>query len=49
MKAKMEATIHSNLPKSEETIKHRAEDVLSCVDQKTQDLRKELTENIDET
>jgi hypothetical protein len=33
----------------EETIKVRAEDVLSYVDQKTKDFRKELAENIDNT
>jgi hypothetical protein len=32
-----------------EVIKHRVEDVLSCVDQKKQGLRKELTEKIEET
>jgi hypothetical protein len=46
---KIKAAIHSILPKLEETIKHRVEDVLSCVDQKTQGLRKELTEKIDQT
>jgi hypothetical protein len=30
-------------------IGYRVEEVLSCVDQETQGLRKELTENIDET
>jgi hypothetical protein len=33
----------------EETIKHRVEDVLSCVDQKAQGLRKGLTKKTDET
>jgi hypothetical protein len=47
--AKMEAAIHSIRSELEETIKHQVEDVLSCVDQKTQGLCKELTENIDET
>jgi hypothetical protein len=46
---KMEAAIHSIWSELEETIKHRVEDVLSCVDQKTPGLRKELTEKIDET
>jgi transcriptional regulator NrdR family protein len=46
---KMEATVHSIQSKLEETIKHWVEDVLSCVDQKTQDLHKELNEKIDET
>jgi hypothetical protein len=32
-----------------ETIKHRVQDVLSCVDHKTQGLRKEMTEKTDET
>jgi hypothetical protein len=44
---KLEAAIHSI--RSEETIKHRVEYVLSCVHQKTQCLRKELTEKINET
>jgi hypothetical protein len=46
---KVEATIHSIRSELEETIKHRVEDVLSCVAQKTQILGKELNENIDET
>jgi hypothetical protein len=46
---KMEATIHSIWSKLEETIKHWVEDVLLCVNQKSQDLCKELTEKIDET
>jgi hypothetical protein len=33
----------------EETIKHRVEDVLACVDQWTRGFRKELNEKIDET
>jgi hypothetical protein len=45
----MEVAIHSIWSELEETIKHRAEDVLSCVDQKTQGPRRELTEKIDET
>jgi hypothetical protein len=46
---KMEAAIHSIQSELEEAIKHRVEYILSCVDQKTQGLRKELTEIIDET
>jgi RNase adaptor protein for sRNA GlmZ degradation len=46
---KMEATVHSIRSEVEETIKHWVEDFLSCVDQKTQGLRKELTEKIGET
>jgi hypothetical protein len=45
----MEAAIRSIRSELEETIKHRVEYVLSCVDQKTQGLCKELTEKIDET
>jgi hypothetical protein len=45
----METAIHSIRSKLKETIKHRTEDVLSCVDQKTQGPRKQLTEKIDET
>jgi hypothetical protein len=45
---KMQATIPSILSKSEET-KHRVEDILSCLDQKTQGLYKELTKKTDET
>jgi hypothetical protein len=45
---KMEVAIHSIWSKIE-IIKHRVEDVLSCVDQKTQGLHKELTEKFDET
>jgi predicted nuclease with TOPRIM domain len=40
---KMEATIHSIWPALEETNRHRVEDVLLCVNQKTQGLYKELT------
>jgi RNase adaptor protein for sRNA GlmZ degradation len=32
-----------------ETIKHRVEDVLSCADQKTQDLLKQMVEKINES
>jgi hypothetical protein len=46
---KMESTVHSIRSELEETIKHRVEDVLSCVDQNTQDLRKELNEKTDKT
>jgi hypothetical protein len=46
---KMEAATQSNRSKLEETIKHRVEDDLSCVDQKKQGLHKELTEKIVET
>jgi hypothetical protein len=46
---KMEATIHSIRSELKETIKHRVEDVLSCVEQKMQGIRKELTKKIDET
>jgi hypothetical protein len=45
----MKAAIHSIRSDSEKTIKHRVKGVLSCVDQKTQGLGKELVENIDET
>jgi RNase adaptor protein for sRNA GlmZ degradation len=45
----MEAAIQSIRSKLKETIKHRVEDVLSCVDQKAQGLHKELAEKIDET
>jgi DNA-binding ferritin-like protein len=44
----MEAAIHSIQSELEETIRHRVEDVLSYVDQKRQDLCKELTEKIEE-
>jgi hypothetical protein len=44
-----EATIHFIQSKSEETIKHRVEDILLCVDHKTQGLHEEFTEKIDET
>lgn len=44
-----EATIHSIRSELEEAIKHWVEDVLSCVNQKMQGLRKELTEKIVET
>jgi hypothetical protein len=47
--AKMEATIHSIRSELEEAIKHQVRDVLSCVDQKTQGLREEVTETTDET
>jgi hypothetical protein len=45
----MEAAVHSIGSELEETIKRRVEDVLLCVDQKTQGLRKELNETIEET
>jgi hypothetical protein len=45
---KMEATLHSIPSEQEETITHRVEDVLSYVDQKTQSVRKELNEKINE-
>jgi ElaB/YqjD/DUF883 family membrane-anchored ribosome-binding protein len=45
----MEAAIHSILFKLEESIKHLMEDVLLCVHQKTQSLRKELTKVVNET
>jgi molecular chaperone GrpE (heat shock protein) len=43
----MEVAINSMRSKLENTIKHRMEDVLSYVDQKTQGLSKELIEKID--
>jgi hypothetical protein len=46
---KMEAAKHFTRSELEETIKLRVEDVLSCVDQKTQGLLRELTEKIHET
>jgi hypothetical protein len=46
---KMEATIHSIRSELEEIIKHRVEDVLLCVGQKKQGLRKEQTEKTDKT
>jgi hypothetical protein len=46
---KMEAAIHSIRSELEETIKHRMEAVLLCVDKQTQGLCKELTETIDKT
>jgi hypothetical protein len=49
LQEKMEAAMHSIRSQLEETIKHRAEDILSCIDQKTQGFRKDLTEKIDET
>jgi hypothetical protein len=45
----MEAATHSIRLELEETIKHWVKDVPSCVEQKMQGLRKELTEKIDET
>jgi peptidoglycan hydrolase CwlO-like protein len=48
LQEKMEATMHTIWSELEETIKHRV-DVLSCVDQTTRGLHKELTEKIDET
>jgi hypothetical protein len=49
LQEKMEAAIHSNWSELEENIKHWVEDVLLCVNQKTQGLRKEVTEKIDVT
>jgi translation elongation factor EF-G len=46
---KMEAAVHSIRSELEETVKHWVEDVLSCVNQKTQGFHKELIEKIDET
>jgi hypothetical protein len=46
---KMVAAVHFIQSELEETIKHRVAGVLSCVDQKTQGLCKELTEEINET
>jgi hypothetical protein len=46
---KIEAAIHFIRSELEETIKHSAEDVLLCVDQKTQGLCKELAEKIEDT
>jgi hypothetical protein len=46
---KVETTIHSVRSQLEEIIKYRVEDVLSCVDQRTQGLRKELREKTEET
>jgi 2-hydroxy-3-keto-5-methylthiopentenyl-1-phosphate phosphatase len=45
----MQATIHFIRSKLEENIKQQLEDAVSCVNQKTQGLHKELTEKIDET
>jgi hypothetical protein len=45
---KMEAAIHSIWSELEETIKHRVEDVLACVDKRMQGLCKELNKKIDE-
>jgi hypothetical protein len=45
----MEARVHSIWSELEETIKHQVEDILSCVNQTTHGLCKELTERIDET
>jgi gas vesicle protein len=39
----MEATIHSMQSELDETIQHRMESIMSCVEQKMQDLQKELT------
>jgi hypothetical protein len=44
--AKTEATIHYIRSELEKTIKYQVEDVLSCVDQNTKGLRKELTEKM---
>jgi hypothetical protein len=46
---KMEAAIHCIQSGLEETIRHRVEDVLSCVNPKMQSLCEELTEKTDET
>jgi hypothetical protein len=45
----MEPAVHSFWFELQETIKHRMEDVPSYVVQKTQGLRRVLTEKIDET
>jgi hypothetical protein len=39
----VEGAIHSIRSKLEETIKHRVEDILLCVDQKTHGLKREHT------
>jgi hypothetical protein len=44
-----ETAIHYVRSELEETIKHRVEDVLACVDKRTQGLCKELNEKIEET
>jgi hypothetical protein len=41
---KTEAAVHSIRSGLEDTIEHRVEDILSCVDQEMQDFRKELAE-----
>jgi hypothetical protein len=46
---KMETAIRFIWSKLEKMIKYRVEDVLLCVNQKTQGLHKELTEMFDET
>jgi hypothetical protein len=46
---KMKAMINSIWDELEKTKKHRVEDVLACVDQRTEDLYKELNEKNDET
>jgi hypothetical protein len=45
----LEAAVHSIQWELEETIERREEDVLLCIDQKRQGLRKELKEKIGET
>jgi methyl-accepting chemotaxis protein len=46
---KIEAAVHSFRSELLETIIHQVENGLACVNQRTQDLSKELIENIDET
>jgi hypothetical protein len=46
---KAETATHSIRSELGETMKHRVTDVLLCVNQKTYSLRRELTENNDET
>jgi hypothetical protein len=41
---KMQAAIHSIRSELQEAIKHRMEDVLTCVKERWQDLHKELNE-----
>jgi hypothetical protein len=45
----MEAAIQSIPSKLDELIKHRVKHVLACVDQRTQNLRKESNKMIDDT
>jgi hypothetical protein len=41
-----EAAVHSAWPELEETVKHQVEDILACVDQRTQGLCRALNEMI---